>query len=353
MPIPRELLGEGSYGCVFQPILPCHKKKKVYLIDKKRKVSKIFKEDNKDFQLETSIGKFLSMISNSSKYFIFPHESCYINASKIKKDPAVQQCFLSSNLKWIPHVILPFADYDFYGYLRYYKSKQSRFNYPAQEWILKMENLLLGIKELIRHQLVHQDIYMANVMYNQKEGVFKLIDFGLSHPFDLIFSWNNHRLTYIYHCYPPEYMFAYFLKNNQLKPSFEEVVSTWKNKYICADPSVGSSDCYHYYNDYIPDLEVNQQLKDVYHEYLQVGSNWLSHMTKSNVVQTLDLYALGMLCIDLHVHLDFSDLTPQQLSDYKNLVYSMMTPNYHKRPGFDSCYEYYLQLKHSIQKGSS
>lgn len=353
MPVPKELLGEGSYGCVFQPILPCHKDKKVYIIDKKRKVSKIFKEDSKDFQLEKSIGKYLSTIDRSTKYFIFPYESCYIQANKLKKEIDLQQCFLSSNMKWIPQVVLPFADFDFYGFLRYYKSKKSRFNYPLQEWILNIENLLLGVGELIRHQLVHQDIYMANVMYNQKEQLFKLIDFGLTHPFDSIFTWNNKRLTYVYHCYPPEYMFAHYLKNNLLKPSLTEVISKWKNEYICADPSVGSTDCYHYYNDYISEEDVLLDLKDIYNEYIHDPKHWLDRMIKAKVVYTLDLYALGMLCIDLHVHLDFSDVSHEKMLKYKAFVQSMMRPNYHKRGGFDHVYQLYLDLKKSIQRGSS
>ena len=345
----KHVIGEGSYGCVIQPALPCHTNKEKYInTTNKNVVSKIFKDDSKDYQSEKAIGHYFSQIPGAEKFFVFPYESCYLQPKHIKDLTSIQSCTdININVKNIPQVILPYQNYDLYGFFRYYKNKYNQFNFPVTQWILLMDNLFLGVREMIRHQLIHQDIYMSNIMYNQKEKLLKFIDFGLSVSFQNVFTFQNKRLTYIYHCYPPEYMFAYFLKNNVKKNlQFNDVVNTWKNEYICKDPSIGSVDCYHYYNEYISEPIVERSLKRMYDDYLLNPDTWLQRISKNTVL--IDLYALGMLCIDLHVHLDFSVLSPKLQMEYKQLILMLMHPDDHQRSGFDKAYAHYTFLKKQI-----
>lgn len=341
------VLGEGSYGCVVQPAIPCHTQKETYVnTTNKNVVSKLFKDDGKDYESEKKIGHYFSQIKDAERFFVFPYESCYVQPNKLKDTSSLQSCDITQ-VKNIPQVILPYQNYDLYGFFRYYKNKNNAFNFPLSEWILLMDNLLLGIRELIRHQLVHQDIYMSNIMYNEKEKVLKFIDFGLSVPFQNVFTFQNKRLTYVYHCYPPEYMFAYFLKNN-LKSNlqFKDVLNIWKNEYICKDPTIGSADCYHYYKDYISEETLKKSLEKMYKKYMLNPNTWLQRISKNTVL--LDLYALGMLCIDVHVHLDFSVLTPKNQMEYKQLILMLMHPDDSMRAGFDKAYTYYTSLKNRI-----
>lgn len=346
-----QLIGEGSFGCVIKPTLPCDKNKEVYVNStNKNRVSKVFKENTGDFLLEKTMAKKLSSINGSLNYFIYPFESCYINQDTLKKLNPKETCIsdIDSTLIDVPQVILPYAGYDIYGLFKKYTAVSNNLKttqlFPATIWITMLKNLFLGIELLIKNNIVHQDIYASNVLYDPKDSKLRFVDFGLAVNSKNVYTLSNKRLTYTYHCYPPEYMFAVFFKDKIYNPSFETVLSKWVNEYICVNPN--TVDCYKFYSEYISDIQLHYELSLILQEYMISPMLWLTRMSK--FTDLLDLYALGMLCIDVHERLDFSVLSMDQYKLYKTLVLGLMNPNYHKRFGFKDAYKFYMRLISSL-----
>ena len=349
-----KLIGEGSYGCVIKPSVPCDKDKEVYVNSiNKNRISKIFKEDGPDFLFEKATAKKLAKIDEHEQFFIYPYESCSINRTTLNKINPRNECIdeVDPTLTKIPQMILPYAGYNLYelfnNYSGAYKTNMSDpIKFPANVWIIMLQNLFLGIQLLIKNNIIHQDIYASNILYNPNDHKLRFVDFGLSLDSNKIFNLSNERLTYPYHCYPPEYMFSILFKNKIYNPLFESIFNLWMDSYIC--PNINTPDCYKYYPEYLNNDQLKYELKIVLQDYINDPLNWLSRMSK--YTHLLDLYAIGMLCIDVHERLDFSILSKSQYERYKTLVLGLMNPNYHKRFGFDKSYKYYLRLLNSIQR---
>jgi len=177
-----EVIGEGAFGCVVQPTLPCNTPH----IDSKKHpekyLSKIMlketaKKEIREFEL-------LSQIPKIHQYIVPKPHLC-----KPKETPAfhrtVKKCknkrFRRSNARFAMFIIENGGvDLDDF-------TTQLIFDLSPRDvrlFLNNIVNLLEAICLLYDYKVIHHDIKLQNVVYNIRTGQLRLIDFGKTKTFE-------------------------------------------------------------------------------------------------------------------------------------------------------------------------
>lgn len=288
-------LGEGSYGCVVKPAIPCIGEKN--MIIPPNSVSKIFYA-NDDYAKELQNNGIFKQLPNSEKYFILAIKSCQadIEADDLYKIGCEVPAF--KTLESYPkQIILPEATMDLFEYMG--KSPPT-----LTEWIKLLTNLMEAIKLLCRYGIVHFDIKPANIMYDTETKTLRIIDFGLSKKTDDVYTNEYRGQYYVYH--PPEVC----MWDNYTPDTFNEYVTRYKMVTT-------------YSNDF-KDMTVMEEK--------EFNRSRLSYAKPDS--GKIDMFMLGMTCITIHREIDIKDSEKATLlPKYIDLIENMISFDYRKRWG--------------------
>lgn len=166
------ILGKGTYGCIYQPILKCRKKRgKALKVSNHGLVGKITSKN--DAQNELAIAKLLNKIPESSKYTIISElESCTPRAKSRQDDDDIEHCdYLKDNkLQDSIQLLMPWGGYPL-----------SRVNLDPYtfDFFRFCEEILACGAFLVTNNLCHFDIWGQNFLFD-KQNKPKLIDFGFT-----------------------------------------------------------------------------------------------------------------------------------------------------------------------------
>jgi serine/threonine protein kinase len=192
-----KLIGQGTYGCVFDPPLLCKKKQ-----FPKGDIGKITLEE--DLEREKHAFKILNSIEEIKDYLILPDASCSPRILDNQVDSDIDKCkFLSrvdpTHLKMIA--------------LEYGGKDLTKLNLKSKDSIsffTLMRHLLEAGSLIVLHGFIHYDIHAGNIVVN-KNNIPKLIDFGQSFSKDEISEESIEErwkvLTPEYSAEPPEVTF--------------------------------------------------------------------------------------------------------------------------------------------------
>lgn len=163
------LIGEGTYGCVFQPPLLC-KKKQI----PKSKVGKLTLDD--DMSREITAQKVLSKINEAKYYFLLPEPdlSCVPKIIDNQEDTDISKCDFIKDSKPEERVVqmaMPYGGKDLYSITLGVKENIHFFNL--------FRHMLEAGSLLLLNGVIHYDIYSKNVLID-KYNIPRLIDFGQS-----------------------------------------------------------------------------------------------------------------------------------------------------------------------------
>jgi serine/threonine protein kinase len=230
----RIIVGEGTYGCVHKPSIPCKTLPKPGF-NYDNYVSKIMKTSNARKELDEFIiiGKF----DTTNEYHLGEPILCepYLD-DKTKKD--ISRCSnikideLNNNPDDYSLLLLKFGGPDLkqFGskYMSKYleKDKQRR----TDKFFLEVHHLIKGLKFFKNHGIVHYDIKPQNILIDQKSGKLKYIDFGLMREKALIVSSSNQNKNRMgtYHW---SYPFDCDLMNHQKFNNYKNLSIANKEKY--------------------------------------------------------------------------------------------------------------------------
>jgi serine/threonine protein kinase len=186
-----KLLGQGLYGCAFDPPLKCVTRKTGIVKTKAgRKVGKITQVA--DAQTEFGISQALQTIPNADKYFTLIEDICTPLSRAKQTEPDLKKCkpIQGVTLPSMLQVIMPFAGRP----LRLVPHRTKTIQYfKFGQHLLEAGTLLLvgGV--------VHGDLHAMNIMVDSPTSA-KFIDFGLAwRPEDLSLA----NLSRLYRTFNP------------------------------------------------------------------------------------------------------------------------------------------------------
>lgn len=200
-----QLLGEGSYGCVFRPEIPCAGRKTPIrkatpAPEDPEAVGKVFAHSD-DFRQELKVSKRMARVDPTGSHILTPFGYCKTTRAAVMAHPEGEQCeSIVEDGHRGPFYQLSMP----YGGSRL--DKYVRRHHPAPARMLHtLMPLLETLVMMSKKQTCHQDIKGNNVL-RTPEGQAILIDFSLTQPFSSVYApGNERRLRHTYFPYPPEY----------------------------------------------------------------------------------------------------------------------------------------------------
>ena len=350
-----KVLGQGSFGCVLYPSVPCDYNQERYRPPTTEPmVSKVFIKNDRYYKMEQMMSRKIAKWDPRGKYLIVPIDSCMTKRYRVEKNKAFPQCEnIPANMDRFPQIVMPYAGDSLTNMLVNYYINYNK-KYPVENWIRMLNNLLLGVYVMIKNQHVHQDIKPDNILvYN---GVAKLSDFGLTVPFSEAYNYyKNERISHPYYYYPPEYLFAsyYYMNKCQNECNENEMLQLWEEYISYVGPNAQTN-----YQNYLTQNQpvgtiagnvIRNKLNTILYKYQQNPREWIQNVTQ--YIDRIDVYSLGMTCVTIQNILDFSGVSAECRRTYTNFVLGMIEPEVEKRWDIYQAYQYYRELLKLLPNG--
>lgn len=317
-----KFLAQGAYGCVFHPGFTC----KTGKVQSKKYLTKIELKKEK-VKTEYEIGKYIrTKIRHYNTMFAPIISNCQIEIAKINKD-VINTCSLikdenviySNKIRYIGKQTLePYL----YSFLEEDKINTSFFISQLFETHIYLTN---SIEKLIHYKIVHFDIKENNIMYDTRQYLPIIIDFGLSIRIDLLTNnvayenaFNIFTTTCIWWCI--EISIISFIVCKKYNPTSKSV--NWMTDIIDVNILLLVLDNYYTENQNMKVISVHWEKevelsKQTWQKYI---STQFKNKTGKFIVETLmqswdrwDLFALSFmylsflqnLCVDCLEHYQY------------------------------------------------
>jgi hypothetical protein len=178
------LLGQGVYGCTFDPAPRCAGGSVFKRIGELPAVGKVTVEKTGE---ELAVGRAIMSLPLARNYFALPTESC--RPDMPLEDPEAGECRVmeeeGQNATYTM-LVMPAAGRQL---LRWGEDLQRL----ADSYVATFIHLLEGIVIYQRAGYVHNDIHMGNVLVDER-GVARFIDFGLAFKPAKVQAWEDSHL---------------------------------------------------------------------------------------------------------------------------------------------------------------
>ena len=183
-------LGEGSYGCVVSPALPCDKKQITKTLKTTHYVSKLIIAPDENDNEEIDISNKLKRLDPKQYYFITFEDVCRIKKIPDNRSNTVKVSYQNNSLETYKflnnkkhdkkycgidlrlnpiNIIMPYGGYDLTNIIDN-KHKQPHLQFTRKMLIkhfkLCFKHLLIGIKKMHDARIVNRDIKLDNIMVN-------------------------------------------------------------------------------------------------------------------------------------------------------------------------------------------
>jgi len=323
------VIGEGSYGCVHNPPLQCKGQSND---TNPNNVSKLLSKRDADKEMEEY--KLISSADKHNEVHIGTPMSCKPRQTESNKD-AINKCenFLGTNIDDYKLLLMKNGGIDLGVFTHKYANMTVTNNTREifEHFWLDMSRIMYGLKLLQEEGVVHKDLHLHNIVYNEDSGRANLIDFGaMVKQEDMISGADeNTRMRWLY---PPEVSFYNKNDYDQLKEmSDDEITATASNilgdnfinkekhrtvrDYLLLD-DIG--------NDEIPVLDI---LMNNYRQFM-IESKTIEHKELFDAsVNTFDSYGVGLVFWYVLNH------THQHLGENYDLINALTHPRF-KMPYF-------------------
>ena len=197
-----KLIGQGLYGCAFNPPLICKKN-----IKTKGMVGKITSVD--DASTEYSISMLLKDNPYAEEYFIIMEDICSPKPRANQKEKEISYCKPLDNVRLpdVRQIVMPFGGRPLGQILN---------NINSEDFLTISQHLLEAGTLLLLSGIVHSDLHALNVLVNDNKP--KLIDFGLAWMPEVLTLSNVYLLDRVFAPHitqqPPECSFISGLQEN-------------------------------------------------------------------------------------------------------------------------------------------
>ncbi len=330
-----KLIYDGN-TCIYNPNLIGKK----YNKRDKHLISKLLPIDSMDNDLENIEDLKLKKLDTKHEYFILPLLSDEIRQIDKIEDNYLKDCKKvdkNTNLQEINknfiNIIQEFAGESYENLIL-----KNKDNINVLLFFKGLLNIFKGILLLNKHNIIHRDIKLANIVLNDKNQS-RIIDFGLiTNDFDI----ENHNFTdNLYRYWSPDY-----------------VIFVNKTTKFINDNSYISNIIYKNYQSILPLKLINYVTKTTidFFDIIYDSDQTLETLFKASLLQ-LDVFSLGILIFEIIYKLQNlinSKYPVEFIQDLLNLIIKMINGNPLERITiYDALIEYLLILKkYSILKES-
>ena len=349
-----KLLGTGSSSCVFSPNIPCKKNGKV----SDERVSKLlYHEDSKKLsKYEKEQASLIKKIKGYKKWGIIYDEFCNAPDSNIveKYDPeGYLHCFGDDATTPTPYIDAQLLNSDnggntlksLFNDMFSYKGLQGKgeqeildfFDTNFRKLMKMFYPLFLGLKEMNKHNIIHNDIKSINITGDKDE--LKYIDFGLTSKANNIKHFKKRSISEgntrrLYYFYPLEYIYFYFDKYD-LDFELTMNIKDRRNYGILKDIY------------YTMGYNIDEVCDNLYNKLFN------SKYKIKDVIKKIDVYGLGIQVPLLFHEINMSsvfELNNPMINDFYILFRNMVNPDLNERLTAEQSYNTYMKLmkKHNI-----
>ena len=203
-----KLLSQGGFGCVFYPGINCDGSSNNDPAIATKVQKRDFNSEN-----EADIGEIVSKISGYEMFFLPVIDECSVNIRKANNN-SLQKCEVIQDLEE-DYVAMDIP------YMKQTELPQMLKTMPAKDMILTIVEsyryLLMALDKLINAKVIHFDLKLENVLFKKETTNPRIIDFGISIPFDKLNKTNMKKYFYIfapdYYVWCPQICVIGFLLN--------------------------------------------------------------------------------------------------------------------------------------------
>ena len=305
-------IGEGSYGCVVYPMIPCSGKNPDPRIAKSN-AGKVY-AFNDHYEKESTQYKIIERIDPNEDYFIYSHanDSCKVEYEVIPREcNNVQYNHKQMGQKEFKQAWMSYGGTRIDTYVK----NQMRRNKPMNPYnfLLSLMPTLFGIELLGRKGYCHQDIKSGNILIHSTSLITRIIDYSVMIPLNRVYQVENFkRLKYSYSVYPPEYKLF-------MKPPdpYKSVISNIFNR-----------------NEARGNLYMKLYPEKTLRAHVDRVAKWLANpktiLDESHAL-LVDVYSTGMMMLDLSRYLEPIDIKGPFYKQFIALIKWMVHPDPRKR----------------------
>jgi serine/threonine protein kinase len=316
------IIGKGHHACIVRESLPCDPDRTIREFSQKMttrhgNVSKIFKNVATWRDEINEVAK-ISKIESANEYFVVPVAACSVLESL--KANIVEGCDIIEKVPdELPQLIMPYGGVSLNEYI-YLKSTKISF----AKWCNILLKILNCINILSLNKLVHMDLKKDNIVYDERKDMTRLIDFGLTESFEVLYSYEKA----LYRYYPLEFIIASKDKtddiHNKFSSQFTDQFSQHIKRFI--------------YPSDVTFFKYDNELINTSVETLKQDEN----------LSKIDIYALGITCIELSEKINM-DAVPVK-DKYKSLVKKMAAVDFRKRISIKDAIGELTEIIHQLKK---
>jgi len=328
-------VGEGTYGCVFTPPLKCKSGKTIKNAKKPFKnneaIGKVFENgDEESIQFEIKTAKFFKQLDPNNEFTVPYYGRCITDSDVADRSDGIENCtIIQENPYNVSQLIYANGgdDLDIVIDNIHGKYKDLKFD----RFVMLFKPIMKGLLKLNKRGYAHADIKPNNLVYSKKDGLVKMIDFGLM---KLLKQLNhNHILKFHSPFQPPEANILYYISIgviNELQ-IYEHVMKNFNS--------------YNYISmvNFLEFAKYDEKLREFIKVAVAMNIADLSKHFNSIFVNKYDIYSLGMSFVDIVYHLR-ADNGLNIIDDnlftafIKSVVVPMIDPNPYNRVGILECY---------------
>jgi serine/threonine protein kinase len=378
------LIGQGSYGCIFYPGIKCGRKQPK---DPNQIVTKI-QEVRTSTLDEVEIGKIIQTIPKYQQFFAPIVENCKVNLSTINSK-AIDKCELdlkNKKINFISNKIAYVGKLSIGKYLnkkivdmgkKHVRLKKGNSSMTkqveqAKKFLLKIITnhiyLLESIILLQQKNIIHFDLKENNIMYDEKNDIPIIIDFGLSINMDKLKTVGNYKREFTYSNYetcsqwPIESIFVIYICKNIILPtdknfiSLNQKITSTKELKESIQKFISKEYSDHRHVGISEELQKRFEVKAIHYINGFVGKTWKdlwdSLFASRN---TWDNYSLAQLFhYELYkLQFDTNKLTQYFIGTYSNLLINIIVSEPTKRMTVTNTIEQMKQIIRNIKKKES
>ena len=341
-----KLISQGAYGCVYRPSIQCNGRPG----KTKNFVSKLQLKSTADNEI--AIGAKLTKIPNFNFHFAPIIRSCPVQLAKldqntmlnscnvVKKDSTREQEFVLNRIRFVGT-----------DTLETYINNRIHRGYLILKFFELHQFLLRSVTHMVEQSVVHFDLKENNIIYDAKNHVPIIIDFGMS--VDMTFLSGNQLELYdsgfhiYYEKYPPWCLDIVICSFLVQKSVHSTTPHAWAKQTVDIDQLLKIVDLYYSGNDIIHTLSklgptaiaAIKQSHNKWNNFVRTqcaGKNGkeVVDMIASSGWKTWDNFGMAVIFITMWIRYDLAKMVSSP-ELYQQLMVTLITSLPNERPTAD------------------